>query len=73
MAAELQKNRPKRKLVATLADVPSGVFGVDYGYGDTISVRYDGALYTCHLDAYSIRVEGGKETIKANVEAEFSV
>jgi len=71
--AAIQKNRPKRKLVATLADVPSCVFGVDYGYGDTISVRYDGALYACHLDAYSIRVEGGKETIKASVEAELTI
>lgn len=52
-------------------------FGVDYGFGDIVALRYLGTVIDIHLDEFKITVGGsGKETISvisANMEKELLI
>jgi hypothetical protein len=64
----VQKGRPVAAFSADLLSVPGSVYGKDWGFGDRITVSYDGLQFDCLVRAVTVSVdENGKETINGTV------
>ena len=68
--AELKAGRPKIILEGQINDTDDLKFGVHYNYGDIITAQYMGIVIPCHVDMYSIRVQGGDETRTIKIRGE---
>lgn len=64
---QLAKLRDKAQFSGNLNDIPSQRYGVDYYFGDIVACQFAGVTVDCHIDAVSIDVSGGKETISISV------
>ena len=63
----LKEYRPKIILTGTISDSENLQYGIDYKYGDIIVGQYNDIILNSHVDAISVIVDSGDETIRANV------
>lgn len=69
---ELAKYRPKVKLTCRLIDMPTTRYGVEWGFGDKITINYQGIQANTIIRAVNVQVdENGKEKISARAEIEL--
>ena len=65
----MQAGLPKVKFSGELLDTPQSRFGIDWDYGDKVTVRYRGMEFSGRVNSFSINVnEQGTERISAKVE-----
>ena len=69
---ELRSRRPKKLLTGDLISVPGAVYGLDWGHGDKLIAEFEREQYTSRLDAVTVTIDGGKETIKAALKGEVA-
>ena len=68
--AGLRENRPKRILQAKLVNIPGTTeYGVHWGFGDLLTVEFDGETINCSVDAIQIEVSSSEEQITATLRA----
>jgi hypothetical protein len=64
---ELRRGRPVRTIVGQIQDTPGTQYGKQWGWGDRVTVQVEGINYDARVDAVTVTVEGGKETITAAI------
>lgn len=69
----LEEKKAKAVFSGKIVDIPSMVYGRDYGYGDIVAVQFAGYNIDCHVDTVHITVEGGRETIDVAIHGEEAV
>lgn len=62
--------RPKRVFEAVVLDVPGIQYGVHWRFGDKVTAEYGGETFDVSVDAITVHVSGGEETITARLRAE---
>lgn len=68
--AALVKGRPINTFTAKLLSVPGSIYGRDWGFGDRVTVSYDGRQFSALVRALTVSVdENGLETLDSTVEA----
>lgn len=65
--------RPKLGLEATLVDSPACRYGLDYRYGDLVSVAVEGYTFDCVIDTISISVDDSGEKISSTLIGEITL
>jgi hypothetical protein len=68
--AALRDGRPKKLLTATIQNTTGARYGRDWFYGDKLTASVDDDQFDCGIDAVAVSVQGGKETVKANLRGE---
>jgi hypothetical protein len=64
-SAQLRAGRAKTIFQGRLIDTPDTRYGVDWAWGDFVTAQAFGRLIDCRVDAISVSVRDGKETIDA--------
>lgn len=68
--AALAAGRPRSILTCKLLSVPGSIYGLDWDFGDRVTVTYDGRQGDALVRSVTISVDGnGNETIDASVES----
>ena len=68
--AALRENRPARIFQGRLFNVPGTTeYGVHWGFGDLVTVEFDGESINCSIDAVQIEVKNSEEQITATMRA----
>jgi len=66
----VNKGRPVTYFTATLLSVPGCIYGVDWGFGDLVTVSFDGRQFDALIRAVTVSVdENGRETLACVLEA----
>lgn len=66
----LRENRPQRVFHGEIVNIPSSTeYGVHWGFGDLVTIEFEGETIDCSVDVIKIEVKGGMETIKASLRA----
>jgi hypothetical protein len=68
--ARLRAGRPVRTVSGTIQDTPGTRYGVHWAWGDRVTVQVDNINQDARIDAVSVSVEGGKETIDARIRTD---
>lgn len=63
--AVVRGGRPRATFQGTLLSVPGCQYGVHWGWGDFVTIQAFQQSFDCRIDAITVQVQGGKETIKA--------
>lgn len=64
----MQDRRPRVVFSGKLVDTPTTRFGVDWGFGDEVTVRYQGFEFDGKVDSFVFTVEpDGRELLEATV------
>lgn len=64
----MQERRPRVFFQGNLLDAPQTRFGVDWGYGDVVTIRYRGQEFDGRVDKFYIHVDSlGGEVLTAQV------
>lgn len=63
--AALRAGRPRRIFTGTLVDTPACRFGDEWHWGDRVLATFDDVTLTVVVNAVTIDVAGGRETIRA--------
>jgi hypothetical protein len=67
----LRENRAKRAFQARMVNVPGSTeYGIHWGFGDVVTVEFEGETIDCSIDAIQVAVEEGEEAITAILRAE---
>lgn len=69
-AAELRARRPRITFRGKIIETQDTQYGVHWGWGDYVTAQDFGQSFDCRIDAITVTVEQGKETIEAYVRAE---
>jgi len=70
--SELAKFRPQITLQGSMIDTPSFRYGVDWDFGDKVTISHAGFQANTVIRAVHIRVDGtGRETISSKVELDL--
>lgn len=64
-AAVVRNGRPRAIFKGKLLDTPDTRYGVHWGWGDFVTVQAFGQSFDCRIDAITVTVANGKETIDA--------
>lgn len=65
---KMQKLRPQVVFSGKLVDTPWTRFGVDWGFGDLVTVRFRGMEFDGRVDSFTVLVtDDGRETVEATV------
>ncbi len=64
-AAQVRAGRPRTLFRGKLLSTPDTRYGVHWGWGDFVTAQAFGQSLDCRIDAVSVTVAGGKETIEA--------
>ena len=66
----LSQARPRYTFSCVVANAPGSIYGVDWGYGDRLTVDFDGQQFTAMVRSVVVSVAGaGAETITPVMEA----
>lgn len=65
--AALRQSRPYRTFTATLVNTPATAYGLHWGFGDAATAEFDNEIVNVTIDAVTVTVEGGKETIRVEL------
>jgi len=68
--AKLRASRPVRTVSGTIQDTPGMRYGMHWAWGDRITTQVDFINQDARIDVVSVKVEGGKETITAQVRSD---
>ena len=68
--AALWERRPKQIMRARILDTPTCRYGIEWSWGDYVTVQAFGQSIDARIDAVSIRVENGIESIVAWAKTE---
>lgn len=68
--ALLRNSRVSNVLRGTLQETDTFLYGVDWILGDQRTAVFNGEVFTCFVNRVNVRVEGGRETITASLEAD---
>lgn len=65
---KMQEMRPRVVFEGKLVDTAQTRFGIDWGYGDVVTVRFQGMEFDGRVDGYNYTMdEDGREGVTANV------
>jgi hypothetical protein len=67
--AELRRLRPRRTFTGRIIDTDGASFGVHWGWGDRLTVTFNGALADCVVSAIDISVSRDTETLGATLRS----
>ncbi len=67
--SELRQARPRRTFTARILDAPGAAFGRHWGWGDALTVAFNGALIDCLVVAVDIDVSDRGERIGATLRS----
>lgn len=68
--ATVNAGRPQLLFTATLLSVPGSVYGLDWGFGDRVTVSFDGLQFDALVRAVNVNVDrNGQETVTGALEA----
>lgn len=70
VAPALAEGRPRLRFRAKLQDLPGVRYGQHWGMGDIVAVTFGGITNDYRVDSVTVTVEGGRETIAAQLEAD---
>jgi len=68
--SKLTSGRPLRTISGTIINKPGSLYGVDWNWGDKVTVEIEGEVFTARINTISVDVSGGKETITADIRIE---
>lgn len=68
--AAVRAGRPRQSFRAQITETPASRFGIDWNWGDYVTVTALGVTVDARIDAVAVKVEQGSETIDAYVRAE---
>ena len=63
--ARVRDGRPRQSFRGKLLNVPGTQYGIQWGWGDYVTVQAFGQSFDCRIDAITVTVASGKETIDA--------
>lgn len=63
--ARVRLGRPKRSFRGKILNVPGTQYGVDWAWGDYVTVQAFEQSFDCRIEAITVTVQNGKETIDA--------
>lgn len=63
--AAVREGRPRLSFRGKILNVPGTQYGVDWAWGDYVTVQAFGQSFDCRIDAITVTVANGKETIDA--------
>lgn len=66
----LRSNRPWFAVEATLLSTPGAEYGVDWQWGDFLTLQVFGLSVDCRVEAVTFRVSGGEEQVDAVLKSE---
>jgi hypothetical protein len=69
IAPTLAAGRPRLRFRANIQDLPGLRYGLQWNMGDIVSATLGGVTADCRVDAVTVTVDGGRETIDAALEA----
>jgi hypothetical protein len=69
--ASLYANRPRLILTGDIQEADGLRYGIDYQWGDLVTVQHQGYAFDCHITAVRVSYQSGTETIKASVRGEL--
>lgn len=69
-ATALKNYRPRQVFTAKVRDAQAVRLGREYRFGDRVIAEFHGQTIDCRLDSLSLRIERGKEDIKATLRAD---
>jgi hypothetical protein len=65
---KMQEMRPRVVFTGQLIDTPQTRFGIDWGYGDIVTIRFREMEFDGRVDGYSYAMDAeGRETVTADV------
>lgn len=67
-AGVLNAGKPKARISAQVIDSPLAVYGVDFNYGDRVSVTVFGKTFDCLINAIRNDVSDGAERLRISLE-----
>lgn len=70
--AALRAGRPRRTFEGEILDVPGSRYGVEWSWGDKVTVLFENESIDCTIDVVSISVQKGEEKIDVRLRAEES-
>lgn len=65
--ARLRAGRPVRLITGRISETAATQYGREWGWGDRVTVQVEGVMNDARVDAVSVSVSGGAETIDAGV------
>jgi len=68
--AELRSRRPRKTLRGKIVQTPDALYGVQWGWGDFVTCQDFGESFDCRIDAITVTVENGQETVEAWLRGE---
>lgn len=63
--AAVRQGRPRSRFQGKLIDTPDTRYGVHWSWGDFVTVQAFGKSFDCRIDAISVTIDKGKETVEA--------
>lgn len=66
----LQARRPRRTLSGRIVNASNSLYGRDWNWGDKVAVEFEGEVFTARIDTISVSLQGGRETITADIRIE---
>ena len=70
-SAVVRQSRPRTLFRGKILDVPGTRYGVQWAWGDYVTVQAFGQSFDARIDAVEVKVERGKETITAWVRGDL--
>lgn len=67
--AALRAGRPRQVLYGDLIDTPATRYGVNYTFGDILTVEHEGTLVNCRIEVVNLGFNGDRETVSAKVQS----
>jgi hypothetical protein len=68
--AKLRDGRPRKSFSGTLVETPGTRYGIDWGHGDYLTAVFAGRVMDCRVDAVTVRISDGKESVNATLRSE---
>ena len=68
--AYLRLGRPKRVFEGRIVNTPQTQYGIHWAWGDSVTATFEGQSINCSIDAVTITVAKGDETIDAKLRAD---
>jgi len=68
--AKLREARPRRSFSGTIVETPATRYGMDWQHGDYLTAVFAGRVMDCRVDAVTVRISDGAESISATLRSE---
>ncbi len=68
--AELYRRRARAVLTGELQDIDGARYGLDWGFGDKIRAEFDALSFEARVNAVTVTLRGGVESVRAEITGE---